>query len=346
MLIQIGELARRAGITVRTLHHYESQGLLLPSARTDAGYRLYNARDVERLHTIQALIHMGLSLAEVRACLENHSVALTDIIDQQIAMLNSQISRFSRLRERLEALQSDLKAGQEPNLSEWLTTLELMKMYDRWFSNAELDSLPFARKDPAREKEWQQLVQQVKQLMKQEIPPEQPQAQRLATRWMEMLERDTAGKPDFLTRLNEMHAKEMQMQAQTGITSEVQAYVTRAFAESKLAIYQRYLSPDEYSYTRAHYFDRMMEWPPLVAKLHAAQTKGIDPASQEAKALAAHWLELFTAFAGKNPQTHQKFREAMRREPALASGTWMTPAVLGWLQQAVGALMQSDATAR
>ena len=219
-------------------------------------------------------------------------------------------------------------------------------MYDRWFSKVELDTLPFARKDPARENEWRQLVQQVKQLMAQKIPPEQLQAQRLATRWMEMLERDTAGKPDFLTRLNEMHAKETQMQAQTGFTSEVQAYVTRAFAESKLAIYQRYLSSDEYRYTRAHYFDRMMEWPPLVAKLHAARAKGVDPASEEAKALAAQWLALFTSFAGENPQTHQKFREAMSREPALTVGTWMTPEVLGWLQQAVGALMQSKATAR
>ncbi len=42
MLIQVGELAKRAGITVRTLHHYEQTGLLTPSARSAAGYRLYN----------------------------------------------------------------------------------------------------------------------------------------------------------------------------------------------------------------------------------------------------------------------------------------------------------------
>lgn len=55
MLIQVGELAKRAGITVRTLHHYEQTGLLLPSARSAAGYRLYNLADVQRLHMIQAL---------------------------------------------------------------------------------------------------------------------------------------------------------------------------------------------------------------------------------------------------------------------------------------------------
>lgn len=346
MLIQVGELARRAGITVRTLHHYESQGLLLPSARTEAGYRLYNARDVERLHTIQALTQMGLSLAEVRVCIENHSVGLSDIIGQQIAMLDSQISRMTTLRERLQALRNDIHAGREPNLSEWLITLELMKMYDRWFSKAELEALPFARKDPARESEWAGMVCEVKRLMDQNIPAEAQQAQELAVRWMTLLERDTAGKPDFLTRLNEMHAKEPQMQAQTGITPDIVDYVTRAFAESKLAIYQRYLSPQEYAYTRAHYFDRMTEWPPLVAKLHAAQAQGVAPSGDEGKRLAANWLELFTSFAGNNPQTHSKFREAMSKEPALSVGTWMTPEVLGWLQQAIAALMQSNASAR
>jgi hypothetical protein len=57
----------------------------------------------------------------------------------------------------------------------------------------------------------------------------------LATRWMERLEQDTAGKPEFLTRLNEMHSVEPQMREQTGITPEMTDYITRAFAESKLA---------------------------------------------------------------------------------------------------------------
>lgn len=62
MLIQVGELAKRAGITVRTLHHYEQTGLLLPSARSAAGYRLYNLADVQRLHMIQALAKAGWNL--------------------------------------------------------------------------------------------------------------------------------------------------------------------------------------------------------------------------------------------------------------------------------------------
>jgi DNA-binding transcriptional MerR regulator len=52
---KIGELARATGLTVRTLHHYDAVGLLPPSERSEAGYRLYTRTDVERLYEIVAL---------------------------------------------------------------------------------------------------------------------------------------------------------------------------------------------------------------------------------------------------------------------------------------------------
>ncbi|ALB55252.1 Albicidin resistance protein [Cronobacter universalis NCTC 9529] len=345
MLLQVGELAKRSGLTVRTLHHYESLGLLIPSGRTAAGYRLYNRDDIQRLHHIQALTRMGLSLAQVRECLESGSMTLPEVIDTQITQLNAQLARTAILRDRLVALREGLLAGDEPDLQEWLKTLELMMMYEKWFSQEELKQLPFAQESTERETQWAALVQDVNDAMAQGMPVSDPAAQALATRWMETLERDTAGNPEFLTRLNEMHATEPALRDKTGITPALIDWITHAFAESKLAIYQRYLTPEEYAFTREHYFDRMMEWPPLVAKLHAAVKTQLSPSSEEARGIATHWLTLFTSFAGENPQTQQKFREAMMREPHLSKGTWMTPETLGWLQQAFGALMQAQGAA-
>ena len=171
-------------------------------------------------------------------------------------------------------------------------------------------------------------------------PTDSPQAMSLATRWMERLEQDTAGRPEFLTRLNEMHAAEPQMVEQTGVTPAIIAFITEAFAESKLAIWARYLDDEEMAFTRRHYFDRLQEWPALVAKLHQACREGVAPDSASGQALARAWLELFQSYAGTRPQTLQKFRQAMEQEPHLMKGTWMTPAVLSWLQQATGALMR------
>lgn len=182
-------------------------------------------------------------------------------------------------------------------------------------------------------------------MLEQNVSVTDARATDLASRWMERLEQDTAGKPEFLTRLNEMHSVEPQMEEQTGITPEITDYITRAFAESKLSIWEKYLTAEEMAFTRAHYFDRMMEWPPLVAKLHQAQRDNLSPASDDAQKLAENWLVLFQSYAGTNPQTQQKFRLAMQQEPHLMKGTWMTPAVLEWLQQAIGVMMQRRVSA-
>lgn len=345
MLIQVGELAKRAGITVRTLHHYEQTGLLLPSARSAAGYRLYNLADVQRLHMIQTLAKAGLELAEIRDFLEQRSLSLAELLDGQITLLDKQLRSIHTLRNRLVELRTGLTDDATPDLESWLQTLELMNMYDRWFSKEELQQLPFAVEKEALADIWAGLVTEVKHLLEQNVSVTDARASDLASRWMGRLEQDTAGKPEFLTRLNEMHSVEPQMQEQTGITPEITDYITRAFAESKLSIWEKYLTAEEMAFTRAHYFDRMMEWPPLVAKLHQAQQDNLSPASDDAQKLAENWLVLFQSYAGTNPQTQQKFRLAMQQEPHLMKGTWMTPAVLEWLQQAIGVMMQRRVSA-
>ncbi|HAV1392820.1 MerR family transcriptional regulator [Enterobacter hormaechei] len=345
MLIQVGELAKRAGITVRTLHHYEQTELLLPSARSAAGYRLYNLADVQRLHMIQALAKAGLELAEIRDFLEQRSLSLAELLDGQDTLLDKQLRSIHTLRNRLVELRTGLTDDATPDLESWLQTLELMNMYDRWFSKEELQQLPFAVEKEALADIWAGLVTEVKHLLEQNVSVTDARATDLASRWMERLEQDTAGKPEFLTRLNEMHSVEPQMQEQTGITPEITDYITRAFAESKLSIWEKYLTAEEMAFTRAHYFDRMMEWPPLVAKLHQAQRDNLSPASDDAQKLAEYWLVLFQSYAGTNPQTQQKFRLAMQQEPHLMKGTWMTPAVLEWLQQAIGVMMQRRVSA-
>ena len=63
--LTIGEVARKSGITVRTLHHYDEIGLLSPSGRAGNGYRLYDERDIDRLRDILTYRELGLSLGEI-----------------------------------------------------------------------------------------------------------------------------------------------------------------------------------------------------------------------------------------------------------------------------------------
>ena len=75
---KVGEVAARTGITVRALHHYDSIGLLSPTARTDAGHRRYAEADLRRLQLIVSLKQRGFPLAEIRRLLSRHGLESKD----------------------------------------------------------------------------------------------------------------------------------------------------------------------------------------------------------------------------------------------------------------------------
>src|ERR1700752_3439183 len=85
--LQVGELARRTGLTVRALHHYDEIGLLKPSLHTEAGYRLYTATDVPRLQQVLSLRSLGFSREEVRDCLTRPDFAPLPVIRRHVERL-------------------------------------------------------------------------------------------------------------------------------------------------------------------------------------------------------------------------------------------------------------------
>lgn len=341
MLLKIGELAKRSGLTVRALHHYDAIGLLKPSARADNGYRLYDRNDIARLHQIQALRRFGLTLADVGAYLAQPGTPLTSIVARQIAMLDRQIEQAARLRERLAQLHRELVDGAQPELADWLKTLELMTMYDKYFSEEELARLPMYRNSQVPAPEWAALVDEARALMDAGVAPEDERARALSVRWMTMLVRDTNGDPRFLAKLNLTHDREPSMQAHVGISLALRDYVLRAFSETKMRIYERYLSPEETRFMRANYGKRAMEWPQLMADARDAIEAGVAPASPEGHALARRWLELFRSYAGDDPATQLKFREALANEPELMTGTYADDALLGFVREAMQSLTQA-----
>src|SRR5919201_3674111 len=95
--LKVGELARRTGLTVRTLHHYDEIGLLRPSLHTEAGHRLYTARDVARLQQVLSLRQFGFSLEEIRECLDRPGFSPLEVIGLHLARLRDQIALQRRL---------------------------------------------------------------------------------------------------------------------------------------------------------------------------------------------------------------------------------------------------------
>ena len=107
MSFTVGEVAKFAGVTVRTLHHYDEVGLLSPSGRTAAGYRQYADADLERLQQILCYRELGFGLDDIAAILDDPRNDPVDHLRRQYELLTD---RIDRLREMVAAVKKTMEA--------------------------------------------------------------------------------------------------------------------------------------------------------------------------------------------------------------------------------------------
>ncbi|MEU6330863.1 MerR family transcriptional regulator [Streptomyces sp. NPDC047049] len=102
MSYSVGQVSGFAGITVRTLHHYDKAGLLSPSDRSAAGYRLYSDADLARLQQILFYRELGFPLDEIATILEDPQANALEHLRARHRSLNDQIAKLQRLVEVAE----------------------------------------------------------------------------------------------------------------------------------------------------------------------------------------------------------------------------------------------------
>jgi DNA-binding transcriptional MerR regulator len=113
-LAQIGEVADALGLSLRTLRHWEEVGLVIPSARTAGGYRLYSSEDIRRIETVMRMKPLGLNLREVRRLLElvEAGGGEGDLSDAELAARSGELGDFlRRCEEAVEKLERRLREG-------------------------------------------------------------------------------------------------------------------------------------------------------------------------------------------------------------------------------------------
>lgn len=99
----VGEVARSASVTVRTLHHYDEIGLVRPTGRTDAGYRLYGDADLERLQTVLFYRELGFRLDEIRTVMSAPDFDRGRALRQQRQLLAAESDRLERMVRAIDA---------------------------------------------------------------------------------------------------------------------------------------------------------------------------------------------------------------------------------------------------
>ncbi|MEB8341004.1 MerR family transcriptional regulator [Streptomyces endophyticus] len=111
MSYSVGQVARFAAITVRTLHHYDEIGLLAPSERSAAGHRRYGEADLDRLQQVLFYRELGFPLDEIQALLDDPESDPREHLRRQHELLSARIEKLQKMAEAVEHAMEAQKMG-------------------------------------------------------------------------------------------------------------------------------------------------------------------------------------------------------------------------------------------
>ena len=127
--LTVGQVAEQLGVTVRTLHHYDEIGLLVPSERTPAGYRLYTAEDITRLQHVVVYRRLGFPLEEIALLLDEPSADVSEHLRRQREAV---MSRLDEMHDLVTAIDRALEKEMTGNK---LTREEQKELFGDGFSD-------------------------------------------------------------------------------------------------------------------------------------------------------------------------------------------------------------------
>jgi DNA-binding transcriptional MerR regulator len=212
--MKVGQLAKRTGLTVRALHHYDEIGLLSPGQRTAAGHRLYGEVEVRRLQQIASLRHLGLPLDEIRDCLERPEYSLERVLELQIERLQEQIGRQEQLRDLIVRLRARLHSPGSASVEELTRTIEVTMNFAKYYTPEQMEQLAARREEVGGDRiqkvqqEWGELFAAYAKAMQDGIAPSAPEVKILARRSNALIEEFTGGDPNMMASLSNMYRSE------------------------------------------------------------------------------------------------------------------------------------------
>jgi DNA-binding transcriptional MerR regulator len=208
------EFAKRAGVTVRALHHYDRGGLLKPSGRTAAGYRLYSDRDLVRLEQIVALKFIGFPLNQIRDLLVGKDFDVSAALRQQRQIMAEKRDHLDRALQAIERAEQAIASGQTDwesfrkiieviqmqTKKDWMkkyyTSEQLANLHKRWSPEVRAQS----------ERDWAGLVRDTEAAISRGEDPSGETGQQLAARRQKLLDDFTAGDPGMQANLEKLYA--------------------------------------------------------------------------------------------------------------------------------------------
>lgn len=205
---RIQQFAKLAGVTVRALRHYDRLGLLTPTARSAAGYRLYGESDLIRIRQIAVLTFLGVSLVRIGKMFRGQ-LSLAEITRDQRRILADKRRRLTFAIETVERIQKCADADREPDWTDLSLLAREVAVQSLFERGAKKTPLGDARtKILERRLNWTatlgdyELGRDIREAIARGATPASPEGRVLVARWKDAIERFVGGDAELRAALN------------------------------------------------------------------------------------------------------------------------------------------------
>lgn len=242
----VGEVAKKMGVTVRTLQYYDQKGVLSPSLASEGGRRLYTDKDVIMLHQVLSMKSLGFSLDDIKNRLPslNTPPAVASVLSQQAETIRKRMESLAESLKAISALKEEVLDMQAVDFKKYADIVVNLRMKNefywliKYFDDKTLDHIRsrFDRDSGLKAiAEFNRLIDEAIQLQEENVPPESEKGLALAKAFWDMVTKFTDGDGDMLSRLMEIGTfhgmdnewKRRQAAANTYIEPALETYFTK-----------------------------------------------------------------------------------------------------------------------
>ncbi len=210
----VGEVAKKMGVTVRTLQYYDKEGVFSPSAESEGGRRLYTDKDLVKLHQILSLKSLGFSLEDIKKRLIPLDTPedVAKVLAEQAQQLRRKIEQLSSSLSAVELLRAEVLQMQTVNFKKYADIIINLQMENDFYyliKRFDDDTLDYIRRRFDREsgldflKRFNKLNDEILELWKARISPESEKCQRVVRAYWELVMEFTNGDMNMLPKLME-----------------------------------------------------------------------------------------------------------------------------------------------
>ncbi len=211
----VGEVAKKMGVTVRTLQYYDKEGLLSPSAESEGGRRLYTDKDLVTLHQIISLKSLGFSLDDIKQRLISLETPadVANALTEQADGIRQKIEQLRASLTAIEQLKKEVLQMQTVNFKKYADIIVNLQMNNDFYSlikRFDDDTLDHIRSQFDKEScvnfvdRFDRLSDEIVQLQKENVPPESEKCQHVAEEYWGLIMEFTNGDMNMLPKLMEV----------------------------------------------------------------------------------------------------------------------------------------------